>query len=394
MSTFLNKIVRFDNLNIIGILRNGEEDTYYVLRAKKTNTKLTVNTANAFPDLESLKKEIDNRIPLILVIDGKGILNKKIDVKNETDMSWTRNLDYSTIYHTTYSDNGLQFISFCRKNLIDETIKLFKAEGFQVIDFYIGAVTGVLLNESLKQGLLFSNECKLEFESDQLVSITTLKEPVAKNYEIGGMSVSNYHLPLYGAGIHFYLRQKSIAKNTGNEIDLQEMVYKKAFNRLGAIMLVFFFLALFSSYALIQYFNAQNAKLNLENMYSNRSYEMIQKLEKQKQNKIDILSETGFSSSRFISYYAYELVETIPAGMNLSELDVFPVKKEIKGNEKVAFTSRMIVIKGAVANESEFNNWLDTLRKMKWMKNFEIISFKKDRKDISQFEINIELKDV
>ncbi|MGK4568991.1 hypothetical protein [Flavobacterium sp. 3HN19-14] len=73
---------------------------------------------------------------------------------------------------------------------------------------------------------------------------------------------------------------------------------------------------------------------------------------------------------------------------------VFPLTKEIKANEKVSFTARQIVLKGSTIDESIFNDWISTFKTLNWISNFEITTLKKDKKDISVFELKITLKDV
>jgi Tfp pilus assembly protein PilN len=70
------------------------------------------------------------------------------------------------------------------------------------------------------------------------------------------------------------------------------------------------------------------------------------------------------------------------------------VPKEIKPTEKVTITSNIISIKGFTASGSSLDNWLSALKVMKWIKKFEIVSIKKDKKNIQQFELKIFLNNV
>jgi len=394
MDAILDKIIRFDHLNVIGVFRKEEGNVFYYLKTRKKNDKLEVAAVKTFTSIEYVKSEVDAKFPLILLVDGKGILNKKIDVKNETDLNWLKNLDYATIHHTAFVNDNFQFLSFGRRNVVEEEIEMFQGLGYQIADFYVGAIVAVVLNDSLKLGSLLSNDSLLRFEGDELEDIAKLVEKEGKVYDFGNVEISNFHLPLYGAVIHFYFQQKSIIKSRSARIDKEEIVYKKAFNVFGIIMVLGFFIALLASYFGVQYFMAENAKLNLENVYSNQSYQLIQELEKQRENKLRILKETGFASSKFISFYAHQISKDTPPEIRLSSLDVFPLLKEVKTTEKVALTSGTILLKGETMNELAFNSWLETLRKLDWIGNFEILSFKKDKKNNSQFEIKIVLKDV
>lgn len=395
MDAYIDKIVRFNTLNVVGVFRKEEGDLYYVLKLRKKNSKLEVVALESFAGFEELKKHTDTKIPIIILIDGKGVLNKKIDPKNEIDLNWIKNLDYTSIHHTTYSSEGLRFLSFCRRNVAEESITLLQNSGFEVIDLYIGPIVAVLLKDSLNKEQLYANGSLLELQENDLTDILKSKQPaVITTYEIGETTVSNYHLPLYGAAVHFYIRQRAIEKSTAKGINREEIIYKTAFKTVGLIMIALFFVLLLISYSLTWYYNTQNAELNMQNVYSNQSYKIIQGLEVQSENKLRILNETGFLSSKFISFYGYELTKSTPAEISISGLEIFPLTKEIKGNEKVSFTSKVINIKGSTYNEAVFNSWLKRLKIIEWIDNFEIISLKKDKKELSHFELKITLKNV
>ncbi|MDD2987150.1 hypothetical protein [Flavobacterium sp.] len=394
MKAILDKIIPFNNLNIIQVFRQEEETFFYFLSTKKNKDRLSVLEVKTFPSLESLQKEVDIKTPLILIIDGKGVLHKRIDFKNEIDLNWIKNLDYTTLHHTTYTNTNYQFLNFVRKNVVEETIALFQGLGYQIVDFYIGGTIAVLLNDSLQMGTLMSNRSLLNFEDEELIEVNKLQEDENKTYTFGVSQISNFHLPLYAAVVHFYYQQRSISKSKSVHINSDEILYKKAFNTFGIFMLCGFLLTLLLSYFGIQYFTNENANLNIESVYSNQSYQLYEKLEKQHEQKKRVLKETGFSSSHFLSFYPYEISKNTPAAIKLSALDVFPLKKEVKVNEKVCFEAGIILLSGETRNEMVFNSWMESLRALDWINNFEILSFKKDKKNNSQFEIKIVLKDV
>ena len=66
---------------------------------------------------------------------------------------------------------------------------------------------------------------------------------------------------------------------------------------------------------------------------------------------------------------------------------------KIKENKKISFEAKSITIKGEMFNESSFNNWMERVKKMNWLRNFEIISFKKDKKNKSQKQVLKKCKD-
>ncbi|WP_343696895.1 hypothetical protein [Flavobacterium sp.] len=395
MFNTLSKFIKINDLNVVGVIKKEDYEIYNLLTIKKKANKISIGAKLTFENFESLTKTIDKKLPVLIVVDGKGVLNKEIDFENETDLNWQKNIDYNAIYYTDIKGLKSNFISFCRKNIIEESISSFQKNGFQVIDVYVGSFLSALLNSALKKDVLFSSDLKLEFQDEKLISFSKQNENVQSvNYQIGEDTVSSSFLPLYGSVVHFFIKQKEVSKTVNPSLNSEELVYKKAFNILGLVMLCGFLGSLLISYFLIQYYGTKNSELNLQTVYSNQSYQLILNLEAQKEKKLNLLKESGVLSSKFLSFYSYEIIKTIPGNISLNELNVIPLKEEYKENKKALFNNGIIIIKGETFEESSFNNWLENLKKMDWLKNFEIISLKKDKKNKSIFEIKIILKNV
>ncbi|MGH2667452.1 hypothetical protein [Flavobacterium sp.] len=395
MIAFLSKIIKINSLHVVGVIKNDNGESYNVLTIKKKGSKIDIVAQRIFKTFDDLISKTDAKLPVILVINGKGVLNKKIDFDNESDINWQKNIDYSTIYHTSLKSGKNNFISFSRRNTVDETILKLQKSHFQIVDIYIGSFLSALLYNAIKKDTITSGDLLLDFEEEKLFDFSKPIEPVKKeSYEIEKDNITNKVLPLYGALLHFFLKQPEVSKTKNDTLNVEEIVYKRAFNYFGAAMLIGFLVSLLTSYLLIQYYGSKNAELNLQSVYSNQSYQKILDLEKQKENKINILKESGYLSSKFLSYYGYELMKSVPSDLSLNEVNIIPANKEVKANKKMLFESKTISVKGETFNESSFNNWMEGLKKMDWIEHFEIISLRKDKKNKSQFEIKITIKNV
>ncbi|WP_281323426.1 PilN domain-containing protein [Flavobacterium aestivum] len=395
MITILSKIIKINELRAVGIIKNENEEFYYVLTVKKKGTKLNIVSMASFTEFEDLKKNTDQNLPLLLLFDGKGVLNKAIDFNNEADVSWYKNIDLNSIYYTSLKSLNTDFISFSRKNIINDTITKFQKNNFQIIDVYLGSFISAILINSIKKETILSNDLLLEFENDTLDNFVKQTDSAKKeNYLIGKETITNTYLPLYATVIDFFIKPKEISKTKIETLNTDEVIYKKAFKYLGISMLIGFLASLLISFILIQYYTSKNATLNIQNIYTDKNYQKILELEKQKENKQKILLESGFSSSKFLSFYSYEIIKIVPHDVSLTVLDITPLTKEAKTNQKLSFEANMITVKGETYNESSFNTWMESLKKMNWLENFEIISLKKDKKNKSQFEVKITIKNV
>ncbi|MES2813134.1 MAG: hypothetical protein V4670_11740 [Bacteroidota bacterium] len=395
MIGYLSKIIKINNINVVGVIKKDNDEIFHVLTIKKSGSKITILAKRTFKTFEELKSKIDLKLPILLVVDGKGVLNKKIDFNEEADINWQKNIDYNSIYFTSYKTEKSSFISFCRKNTVDEIINNFKKNSLQLIDIYIGSFLSALLYNSIEEKTISSSDLELEFEDGLLVDFVKGNDAsVQKKYTIGSDVIYNYELPLYGSLLHFFIKPKNVEKTQSSSLNVEEVIYKKAFNFFGLFMLIGFLTSLLVSYLLIQYYGAKNNDLNLQNTYSNQSYQKIINLEKEKEEKINIINQSGTFSNKYLSFYGYAISKDVPKAISLVELNIFPSGKEIKAEKKINFESNTIRVKGTTLNEDALNDWLIKVKQNNWIKNFEIVSLKKDKNNITLFEIKITIKNV
>jgi len=395
MSGFLSKIIKFNNLLVIGVFRNTDDTLVYnTLRVNKKGSNLVILSSSVYTTFEDLLKNHDTKLPVVLHVDGKGVLNKQIDLNNEADLEWKKNLDFNSMYFIEYKTSTANFLSFTRKKNIDDNLKLLQENKFQVVDFYLGSLLSALLSKALETNEIVSGETLLSFDNNILSAISKYIGTSLTKYKIAYKTLSQHHIALYGSAINFFIKPEEIESNTSENISIEESLYRKAFNYFGIAVIALFLVSLLSSYLLIQYYLEKNVTINQQNLYSNQTYEYILDMEKQKKQKLEVLNKTGQLSKNFLSFYIYQLIKSTPSGISLSNLDVFPVSKEIKAEKKINITPDTIIIKGFTTSGDSFDNWLDELSKMKWIKKFEVISIKKDKKNIQQFELKILIANV
>ena len=317
MVNILSKIFKINSIQVVGIFQDIDHERYTLLTFKKAKGKLDILENKTFTTIESVFENIDFKLPILLSVDGKGVLNKKIDSANEIDIAWQKNIDFNTIYYTSYSQNNTTFMSFCRKNVVDEWLTVFQSKKAQIIDIYIGSFLSVLVAESIGENEIISGNTKLELEQNELVNYVKLEVSQTGNYTISDNLVSNYAIPLYGNVLHYFIQNESVSKSELENNSIDEVVYRKAFSVFGLIILFGFLITLLISYFSIQYYSSKNAELNIQNVYSNKAYQQIVTLENQKKDKEKIIKDSGFLSDKFLSFYSYEISKSVPNTVSL-----------------------------------------------------------------------------
>lgn len=395
MERYLQQIIKFNVIYLLGIFKNTDNDKISLLMVKRNKDQLKIILNNSFDKIDEALKTLNPSFPVILLVDGKGVLNKKINLNDETETEWLNNLDYSGIYYTSYRNEDYELLSFCRKSVVDELEEIVVNRGLTLIDFYIGTSAALLIRDSIGTSEYYANLTHVKYINNKLIEFKKSEEKnINQEYKIGEETISNYHLPLYGAGVDFYIKSSSIRKSEPDAKKKSELILKKTFNKVGVFVLVFFLLTLLISYFSIQFLIQKNAKLALENKYTGKSFEEIQILEKKLNSKMSILNETGLSSRKYFSFYCYEISADLPEDLLLNTLEVNPLQKEIKKTEKLMFNANHIYIKGETQNKLALNKWFEQLKEKKWVNRLEIVSIKKDKKENTFFELKIILSDV
>lgn len=387
--------IRIKQLTILGIYREEAREVYYLLKTKRKKNELKVVGKDVFYDFETLKTNIEATAPVLLLIDGKGVLNKTIDINSDADNNWFKNIDVSIMQSTTYIQENIRFLSFCRKEIVDKQIKHLIDHKIPVLAVYIGTLTSILLKNLIPSNTIVANTTLYEFKKEMVVKMSkSVNTEEELQYKIGNEFFSSWDVALYGAAVHFYIQDETLITDENNLIDKEEIYFKNAFNILGKTILIVFFSALLISYLATNFLIGQNNELKKNNVNNDLTHNEIQNLKNNKNERLKILHEMGYTSPHFISHYVYEIVNSVPEKIVLSNLNVFPLKKEIKENKKVEFIFNTIQIACTTKDEHLLNEWMQSIKKMNWVDKFEVLSLKRDKRNTTSFEIKIVLKNV
>lgn len=389
MIKVLSKILKSNKIQVVGIYEDSDSLKIHVLTLKKEKNKLIILDKNYYESYESFEKKLNTSLPLILCYDGKKVLNKRVDLSNEIDLNWNKNLDLNTIYHTKHNAESKVFISFCRKDIVDFWINKILLSKFQIVDFYIGPLTSFILSSVISKETIISNKTELVIRNSELFNLGKVELSDDQVYNVGDSNLNNFEIAIYSAGLIYFTDNLEFGKSTIENLNQEEIIYKKAFNYFGVFTLILFFTSLLLSYFLIQFYLSKNAELSVENLYSNKSYQEIISLETQMKEKEELINKSGFLSKQFLSFYSFEIINSLPSSMSLDELNINPLKKDIKENKSIEFIQYQINLKGITKDEYEFNNWIKESRDKKWLKRIEIKSIKTDKKNNTMFELII-----
>jgi len=143
LNNFVKKISVYKSCSCVEIRLQGAQVRYRQIGLKLTKGVMSIiNTTKITEDLDAILEKVKPNSPLILLVNGYGILHRSISPLSASDQEIVgqvlpnANVKDFLIQKTENGDNLL--VSIIRKNIIAEQIKLFKDAGQWPVAVSIG----------------------------------------------------------------------------------------------------------------------------------------------------------------------------------------------------------------------------------------------------------------
>ena len=342
-------------------------------------------------DINDFKKEEILKFPVVLTIEGKGVLHKFTETSS--DKIKLRNIipnikeeDFYINY--TPSLNGT-WVSIVRKDLVSKVLEDNNLSIDYVIDLYLGPTAVQWLTEISNDLPAFVGGSELTYQNNQLQSIRKSLEGHLKNRIIFGVDLEfNKHLAFIGALVSFSQKNK-IHKNelwTKNTSVLKD---KKVFQNtvkisLGVLLLVFMGNMVFNQVLNGTY----NEKVALALKHTDLVNQAVA-LQEEEELKKEFIQKLGLEVNPQFAVFSDEIGETVPQSIQLSKLIVNPLKKAIRKKKLIDFKKEIIEIGGFCNSSQVCNEWVKELRTLNWVKKIELVEFKFNKDNIGEFVIEV-----
>lgn len=359
---------------------NGNQ--YYITEIEKQKTNLSIQKEFTVSNFEELNTVLDKKYPIIISFTGQNIITKGTtnEIGYRSKILFNANQD-EFYWYELETDNNI-FVSVARKETIDTQIDLFNANGYSCIDYSLGPIPTSIIHPLINNepSLIHTNTHTLNFDNSVISSITK-NDTNTDNYQISEDSINSKSITSFATVINYFFPNPTVSYDKSFlKESTDEFKYQQAFKYVGIGALGFFLTTLLISFFTLDYYQNRLQEVQQELNLQSSAYNKVLSLEEDKKNKKAILIDSGLNDTQFISFYVNEITKNIPKKINLDQLDVFPVTKKIKNKQRIEFSSSHITILGTAENNNIFSEWIQTLKKMDWIKNIEITDFKKEKK--------------
>lgn len=345
---------------------------------------------NSICEFKDLPAEDKKNLPVILTVEGKGVLNKfvsqaldKIKIRNVIP-----NIKEDDFYINYIPNQKGTWVCLVRKTVVEAILKENDIPFNNVIDLHIGVAQVQFLTEVFSPIPNQISDKILTFEGKNLTDTNTSENRMKSNEIFGNTVNHNLQLSFIGVLISYAMLNANVKQNVWTQ-NYSELKDKKTFTStlklcLGVLLLIFIGNLIVNTIA--------NNKLNtLANTVSevNNLVSKVDALESNVNLKDKFIKDLGLSINPQFAYYADQIGETVPENIQLSEILINPIHKSIRKKKLIEFKKEVISISGYCSSPQDCNNWVEEIRKLHWAKNVELQEFTINKDLLGTFTITI-----
>lgn len=343
-----------------------------VTARNKNNQIIKENFRQGLNSIDELA-DVDRKLPVSLVLAGKGVLTKKIQLQNDENpvLSVFPQGNPAEFYWQVLKSDAYSFVSIARKSFVDHAVASVRQAGFRVLDVSLGfTAIGPLLQfieldsfNTTTYALYAAHGHITGFELQQTDLFHQQEYLVARQY------LHAYDLLSFAAATGLLIgNEYSDTENL--RAQREELKYQRYFKLAALSLLGFVFVVLLVNLFVYSYYYNRNDEYAVSGHVVN-----TKGLDNNIRLKELFLHEQGWLRQPRTSYFADRLAGFLPEGVWLSNLQ---------------FKSDTILLRGECTDPGRINLLINNIRTLKEVKQVEMkhYNYKKDE-DIGVFAIDI-----
>ena len=403
LDKIIEKIGIYQHCSCIEIQLQGELVRYRQIGLKLAKGVITItSTVETTDDLRTAVATIKPRTPLILLVNGYGILHRSLPTLSLSEQEIIGqvlpNANAKDFIIQKIENGNNLLVSIIRKNIIEEQINIFKSMeqwpvAIAVGNFHIKniisfiensdqiATDSQLINIDGKSGIITSFEKKKTIES------------YPEKISVGDDQIPAFLISAYAAA--FSLLTKMTADySVTNEIK-EEHLWANLFNK-GKLVVGGVVMSLLVLNTLC-FYNFKDKKADLQKtiyMYQDQ-FSQLDSMRNSLSKQRLFLKNTRLNGYSKSSYYADQLGSSVPKGISLETLIIFPEKKQkkpLKKDKLVDYDYQKITIKGKSDNSIRYNDWITNLKVLPWISEVTHINYQELQNQAGKFETEITIQ--
>ncbi len=367
-----------------------------LLIIKKIKSKLVFEKKiSEIDSFDELFGHLKKNIPIVLTINGKGILCKKTEnLQNDTELikqvlpnATTKDFEFQ--YFT--NDKNISFCSIARLSLVEKILLRFKEKGFFILDINIGISSINVLEELIDTDQFkFSTEYyKYHFKNQKFVDFTINKQKKeADTINILGMEFESTFIPGFTSFLKYFIEKKQSTNHPVINTSRTDFHFYRKFRIATFLSLSILFSTLLINYFFFDHFFHKSGKLKSELSQYSKILEKKEKLLKTIQKKKETIKALGLNNNIKYAFFMDQIASKMPSSIILGNMSFQPQKKT--KNNKLYFEKNKICITGKTKNPTELNYWIKEIEKLEWVIDASLGDYTfQNRENLASFNLNI-----
>lgn len=392
----------------IVILPDGSYDMNLVILKKNKQKLVTEKQQQSIDNFEDVAKLIDPKYPVILILNGKGIIHKKVNtVENDTPGMLLNkvlpNANPKEFFIQKTPINEVEvFVSVIRANVINDIIdqllknKITSFSECLLGPFVIADLLPVIgLNAVNNEELIIGN-FQLKIRKQQIINLTSIEINITQNLVIGEENVPQKLVVAFAAALSYFTGNTQGISNS-EKINLlrEEFSQKQKFEFRAWVLMIATFLILMVNYFIFNHYWSKSNEMNAQLVSVESALTHYETLKVEFKQKKDFLEQNGLLENSRTSYYMDRLAQNLPLAIQWTDVAINPIKKKNANNESdvLSFENKTITVSGNCQNSNELNNWMKEIKKQNWISAVTMVNYKQENvKENGVFLIEIKIK--
>jgi hypothetical protein len=374
------------------------------------NKKGIVSIAKTIDDaaIDRLHEWVEQDVPVVIVIDGRGVLHKKLESDDAPSGSQLLakvlpQVKASDFYVQRHTAGPLTFASLVRVQLLNELLLRFKEQKLDVVNVYQGPfVASIVLpfiSPAIVQTLMLDKEV-LEISEGNISAYHAAVAPTdIPFYKIGDEQVPPAHLLSYAAALSFLLGiepQQAVDGGEGVAGLREDWEQKRIFKKAGVGVLAFLFLLLLINAGLFMTFSNTNHELSVFQSRGHSSLKELSQLKETVKKYKSFVAVAGWDKTTPVWYFADRLAASLTDEIYLTDLYLHPMDEaKAKEDHKTIFRYTTVSVKGMCQKPALLNEWLKNVKQLEWVQEVNKQAYHyNEREKTGFFSFEIITKDI
>jgi Tfp pilus assembly protein PilN len=372
-------------------LEQQEQHMRYVVVSKQQATLDSVQWTTV-ENAEELIKKAGKNLPYVVHFSGFGVLSRIAENVSNYRESLLVTGGEDDFYFSSYELKGTVGVSFIRRSLAEPLLEALSAQKIFLWGVHTGPVPLIrLVSENSQLQLDFVIETvngdlkKLERNTGDVKRLATdsgfLDTDAA--YVRALQQLTDNPNEQYRQGL-------DEARFTQTKADYKEFV---RFVKLGIGILAFFLIALVGNYFYVNHLNNVAAQLETDIAGYGENLALSDRLQQEKQRKLVLVENSGIQSAKYVSFYLDEIGASVPAAIQLSSLETFPLLEPLKPKRKVELNSKHLTISGFSSSSKVLDDWMEALERKQWISGVELMNYVRINDQKATFQLLVKISE-